>query len=70
MSGGRIIRLPVGFRVIKAGKVVRCTSILSIGAATAARVETCAGSEGKTDRRDQIGSYLQLSWAVGSEIKT
>ena len=40
-----------------------------VGAPSAAIVETHQGDEGYTDRRDQIGSDLQLSWAVGLEIK-
>jgi hypothetical protein len=41
-----------------------------IDAAAAARVETCAGGEGKTGWRDQTWLYPRLNWAVGSEIKT
>jgi hypothetical protein len=32
MSSGRIIRLPVGFRLNKAGKIVRCTKHLDVSA--------------------------------------
>jgi hypothetical protein len=32
MNRGRIIRLPVGFRLTKAGKVERCTKHLDISA--------------------------------------
>jgi len=74
----RIIRLPVGFRVDKAGNVVRCTRHLDVSArlrqrsskrvrARLSRMTT--GGEGKTDRRDQTWLYSRLNWAVGSEIK-
>jgi len=69
MSSGRIIRLPVRFRLSKAGKVERCVKHLDVSVPAAAIVEARSGREGKTGRRDQIGSDLQLSWAVRAEIK-
>jgi hypothetical protein len=48
----RIIRLPVGFRVSKAGKVVRCTKqYRRVGAPSAAGVKAYQGRAGKDESR-------------------